>query len=106
MPRFKDEWVVNKALFEYTTGGSCACCSFPFFDPNGLKGLVSSVSDLETDAAEQEYQLAQRSPWPDEMRGKADWLNDSYDWVLVIFGIYGSFLSKLFISSSFILGYF
>ena len=70
MPRFKDEWVVNKSLFEYTTGGSCACCSFAFFDPDGIKGLISSVSDLETDAAEKEYQSIQRSPWPPEMNGK------------------------------------
>jgi hypothetical protein len=69
MPRFTDEWVVTKSLFEYTTGGSCACCSFPaIFDPNGLKGLINSVSDLETDAAENEFQSAQSSPWPPEMR--------------------------------------
>jgi hypothetical protein len=69
MPRFTDEWVVTKSLFEYTTGGSCACCSFPaMFDPNGLKGLISSVSDLETDAAENEFKSAQSSPWPPEMR--------------------------------------
>lgn len=69
MPRFTDEWVVTKSLFEYTTGGSCACCSFPaIFDPDGLKGLINSVSDLETDAAEDELKSAKASPWPDEMR--------------------------------------
>jgi hypothetical protein len=69
MPRFTDEWIVTKSLFEHTTGGSCACCSFPaLFDPDGLKGLISSVSDLETDAADQEYKSANESPWPPEMR--------------------------------------
>eukprot|EP01083_Nonionella_stella_P220864 789733_1 len=69
MPRFKDEWVVTKSLFEYTTGGSCACCSFPaMFLPNGLQGLISSVSDLETDAADAELESAKSSPWPPEMR--------------------------------------
>ena len=69
MPRFTDEWVVTKSLFEYTVGGSCSCCSFPtLFDPNGLKGLISAVSDLETDAADAEFKSAQSSPWPPEMR--------------------------------------
>ena len=69
MPRYSDDWVINKSLFEYTTGGSCACCAFPaIFDPNGLKGLINSVSDLETDAANQEFNAAQESPWPPEMR--------------------------------------
>jgi len=71
MPRFGDKWVIDKALFEYTTGGgNCACCSFPqdLFLPDGLKGLIDSVSDLETDAANAEYRASQRSPWPPEMR--------------------------------------
>lgn len=69
MPRFSDEWVVSKALFEYTTGGQCSCCSFGnFFNPEGLKGLISSVSDIDTDAANDEYDAAQQSPWPHEMR--------------------------------------
>ena len=69
MPRYSDDWVISKSLFEYTTGGSCQCCAFPaIFDPNGLKGLISSVSDLETDAANEEFNAAQQSPWPPEMR--------------------------------------
>jgi len=71
MPRYSDNWAVSKALFDYTAGGSCACCSFPtLFDPNGLKGLISSVSDLETDAANAEYNAAvsEESPWPPDMR--------------------------------------
>lgn len=69
MPRYSDEWVVTKSVFEYTTGGSCACCSFPaIFDPNGLKGLINSISDLETDVANEELNAIDQSPWPPEMR--------------------------------------
>lgn len=69
MPRYSDEWVVTKSVFEYTTGGSCACCSFPaIFDPNGLKGLINSISDMETDAANNELNAMDTSPWPEEMR--------------------------------------
>lgn len=69
MPRYNDEWVVTKSVFEFTTGGSCACCSFPaIFDPNGLKGLINSISDLETDAANEEINAIDRSPWPPDMR--------------------------------------
>lgn len=79
MPRFRDDWVITKSLFEYTTGGSCACCSFPatLFDPDGIKGLINSISDLETDDADQEIKAAtgegggdekSQSPWPIEMR--------------------------------------
>lgn len=69
MPRYSDEWVVTKAVFEYTTGGSCACCSFQaIFDPTGLKGLINSISDIETDVANQELNAIDTSPWPAEMR--------------------------------------
>jgi len=69
MPRYRDDWAVSKSLFEYTTGGSCACCSFPtLFNPDGFKGLINSISDLETDAANAEINAADQSPWPPEMR--------------------------------------
>jgi hypothetical protein len=69
MPRYSDYWVVSKSLFEYTTGGSCACCSFPtLFDPDGFRGSVNAISDLETDAANAEISAADQSPWPPEMR--------------------------------------
>lgn len=38
------------------------------FHPDGLRGLISSVSDLETDAADSEFNAAQESPFPPEMR--------------------------------------
>lgn len=69
MPRFTDDWVVTKSLFEYTIGGSCDCCAFPaLFLPGGLNSLISSVSDLETDAADAEIKAAEESPFPPEMR--------------------------------------
>ena len=69
MPRFKDNWVVDRALFEYVSGGSCACCSaVGLFNPDGLKGLINAVTDLETDAANAELKAAQQSPWPPEFR--------------------------------------
>lgn len=69
MPRFSDDWVVSKSLFEYTTGGSCVCCTFPtIFDPDGLKGLINSISDFETDAANAAINSADNSPFPPEMR--------------------------------------
>jgi len=69
MPRFTDEWVVDRTLFEFVNGGSCACCGFNhLFMPNGVAGMIHSISDLETDAAETEVYALQNSPWPPEMR--------------------------------------
>ena len=69
MPRFDDKWVVDRTLFEFATGGSCACCGLShLFLPDGLKGLIDEVSDLETDAANNEFEAAQKSPWPPTMR--------------------------------------
>mmetsp|Transcript_13119 Transcript_13119/g.28476 ORF Transcript_13119/g.28476 Transcript_13119/m.28476 type:complete len:337 (+) Transcript_13119:28-1038(+) len=69
MPRFCDTWVVDRTLFEFATGGSCACCGFShLFYPNGLKGMIDDISDLETDAADAEFDAAKKSPWPPQMR--------------------------------------
>ncbi|KAL7471574.1 hypothetical protein ACHAXS_011865 [Conticribra weissflogii] len=69
MPRFSDAWAVDKAMFTYLAGGSCACCGFPhLFNPGGIEGLIHSMSDLETDAAKREVTAAMASPWPTEMR--------------------------------------
>lgn len=67
MPRFGDEWLIDKTLFDYVQGGSCACCSFNFL-PSGTKGLIESLSELETDAAEQEVNALSALPWPPEMK--------------------------------------
>ena len=69
MPRFTDNWVVDKSMFDYVQGGSCACCGFPhLFAPGGLEGLIHAMSDLETDAATKEINAAKTSPWPPDMR--------------------------------------
>lgn len=69
MPRFTDNWVVDRTMFDYVNGGSCACCGFShLFNPGGLKGLIDSMSDLETDSAARELNAARTSPWPPDMR--------------------------------------
>jgi len=69
MPRFADNWVVDKCMFDYVGGGVCACCGFShLFIPGGFEGMVASMTDLETDAAEHEINAAKASPWPPDMR--------------------------------------
>lgn len=69
MPRFGDNWVLDKVMFDYVSGGDCACCGFPhLFAPGGLEGMINAMSDLETDAATNEINAAKVSPWPDDMR--------------------------------------
>jgi len=68
--RFLDKWVVDQSLFDFFQlgSGACACCSFNTFNPDGLKGLINSMTDLETDAVENELQAVEQSPWPKDMR--------------------------------------
>ena len=54
MPRYKDEWVIDRVMFDFVSGGSCACCGFQHFLPNGTADLVDAISDLDTDQANQE----------------------------------------------------
>lgn len=68
MGRFSDEWLIDRTLFDYVQGGSCACCSFANFMPNGTAGLIQSMSELETDAANAEVAALDQLPWPPEMR--------------------------------------
>mmetsp|Transcript_8853 Transcript_8853/g.14730 ORF Transcript_8853/g.14730 Transcript_8853/m.14730 type:complete len:286 (-) Transcript_8853:86-943(-) len=68
MPKYSDEWVVDKTLFEYVNGGSCGCCGRGFFLPDGVDGMIQAMSDLETDAANAEIKASAQSPWPVEMR--------------------------------------
>lgn len=67
MPRFSDQWLIDRTLFDYVQGGSCACCSFNFL-PNGTKGLIESMSEFETDAANAEVSALAALPWPSEMK--------------------------------------
>jgi hypothetical protein len=68
MPRFKDDWLTDRVLFDFVAGGSCACCGFQHFLPNGTADLISAVSDLETDQAKAEIRALEDSPWPPELR--------------------------------------
>ena len=69
MPRFRDEWVIDRVMFDYISGGSCACCGFShLFLPNGTADLVDAVSDLDTDAANAEKAALASHPWPQDVR--------------------------------------
>jgi hypothetical protein len=69
MPRFSDDWVIDKSLFEYMNGGQCACCSnMNLFLPDGVEGMIQSISDFETDTADNEISSLNTSPWPPTMR--------------------------------------
>lgn len=69
MPRFSDEWVIDRVLFDYVSGGSCACCGFQYLLPNGSTAdLIGAVTDLETDQAAAEVAALQQHPWPVELR--------------------------------------
>lgn len=67
MPRFNDQWLIDRTLFDYVQGGSCACCSFNFL-PTGTKGLIESMSEFETDAANAEVSALAALPWPPDMK--------------------------------------
>jgi hypothetical protein len=67
MPRFSDQWLIDRTLFDYVQGGSCACCAFTFL-PNGTAGLIESMSEFETDAAQAEVSALDQLPWPPDMK--------------------------------------
>ena len=68
MPRYSDKWLIDKTLFDYISGGSCACCGGFLFMPGGTKGLIESLSEFETDAANAEVSALDRLPWPQDMK--------------------------------------
>lgn len=68
MPRFRDEWLVDRVLFDYVNGGTCSCCSFAMFLPGGTAELIGSVTDLETDQANAEVAALANHPWPADLR--------------------------------------
>mmetsp|Transcript_17185 Transcript_17185/g.35295 ORF Transcript_17185/g.35295 Transcript_17185/m.35295 type:complete len:279 (-) Transcript_17185:137-973(-) len=68
MPRYSDEWLIDKTMFDYVQGGSCACCSGFLFMPGGTAGLIRSMSEFETDAANAEVSALEQLPWPQEMK--------------------------------------
>jgi len=49
MPRFTDKWVLDKCMFDYVQGGSCACCGFThLFNPGGLEGVSRKISSYQS----------------------------------------------------------
>ena len=69
MPKFSDEWVVDKTLFDFVSGGSSSgCCGRGFFIPDGIEGMINAISDLETDAANAEVKDSEQPPRPPDMR--------------------------------------
>jgi hypothetical protein len=68
MPRFSDEWVIDRVLFDSVSGGSCACCGFQHFLPGGTADLIAAVSDIDTDQVSKEVAALQNNPWPVELR--------------------------------------
>ena len=69
MPRFSDQWVLDRVLFDYVSGGSCACCGFQHFLPgSGTADLIGAVTDLETDQAADEIAALPFHPWPESLR--------------------------------------
>ena len=68
MPRYSDQWLIDKTMFDYVQGGSCACCSGFLFMPGGTAGLIRSMSEFETDAANAEVSALEKLPWPQEMK--------------------------------------
>jgi hypothetical protein len=68
MPRFSDEWVIDRVLFDSIAGGSCACCGFQHFLPGGTADLINAVSDIDTDQASAEVAALQNHPWPITLR--------------------------------------
>ena len=68
MPRFRDEWVIDRTMFDYISGGSCVCCGFQHFLPGGTADLVDCISDLDTDAATAEKAALANHPWPADVR--------------------------------------
>mmetsp|Transcript_18088 Transcript_18088/g.44996 ORF Transcript_18088/g.44996 Transcript_18088/m.44996 type:complete len:272 (+) Transcript_18088:53-868(+) len=68
MPRYSDQWLIDKTMFDYVQGGSCACCTGFLFMPGGTAGLIRSMSEFETDAANAEVSALEKLPWPQDMK--------------------------------------
>lgn len=68
MPRYSDQWLIDRTMFDYVQGGSCACCTGFLFMPGGTPGLIRSMSEFETDAANAEVNALDKLPWPQEMK--------------------------------------
>jgi hypothetical protein len=67
MPKFSDQWLIDRTLFDYVQGGSCTCCAFNFL-PGGTASIIQSMSEFETDAANAEISALDQLPWPPDMK--------------------------------------
>jgi hypothetical protein len=72
MPRYRDNWLIDRVMFDYLSGGSCACCGLAYnlFLPNGTADLIASMSDLESDQARREVLSlnSPKNPWPKDLQ--------------------------------------
>lgn len=73
MPRFNNEWLIDRVLFDYVNGGTCSCCSLSsaIFLPGGTAELIKSVTDIESDQMNYEissYNKPLIHPWPQDLR--------------------------------------
>ncbi|KAL3787635.1 hypothetical protein HJC23_011783 [Cyclotella cryptica] len=74
MPRFTDNWVLEKIMFIYLEGGSaCFCCTpvpTSLFSPekDPVESMIRSMSDLHPDEVECEIRALATSPWDEEMK--------------------------------------
>jgi hypothetical protein len=72
MPRYRDNWLIDRVMFDYLSGGSCACCGLAYnlFLPNGTADLIAAMSDLESDQARREVASlnSPKNPWPKDLQ--------------------------------------
>lgn len=68
MPRYRDEWLIDRVLFDFVDGGSCSCCGFQHMFPTSAADWIRSISDFETDQANAEIRHLDTLPWPPTLR--------------------------------------
>jgi hypothetical protein len=70
MPRYRDDWIIDRVMFDYVSGGSCNCCGIQYnrFLFHTTPDLIATVSDLDTDQMTTEIASLNTHPWPVELR--------------------------------------
>lgn len=82
MPRFTDEWLYERVMFDYTTGGgasACACCQYnpdgeeykpatPLAWFGGWRSFVDAIPDLPQENAEDFEWPQLESVWADRVK--------------------------------------
>jgi len=59
MPQFTDDWVVDRAMFEYVNSGGCSCCGISHMGMDMMQ-FMAACSDLETDDGKKEVQVSRK----------------------------------------------